>query len=325
MTSERYDLTPAMQQLLHRIARAGRPALHTLPAQQARALYAAGAEVLDPPAPAVASVDTLTFTARDGAGLSMRCWTPLENPVYSAVHGAPALLYFHGGGFTVGSSVTHGQLCQRLAAWSGCHVLSLDYRLAPEHRFPVAHQDAWDALNWLHSQAASIGIDPLRLAVGGDSAGGTLAAATALMARDARLPLKLQMLFYPGCVAHLPQPSHARYAEGYLLEAVSIDYFYGHYLRSPQDRLDWRFSPLLAPEHEGLAPAWLGLAECDPLFDEGIAYADCLRMNRVPLDLQIYRGVVHGFIQMGRAIPEALQAVQAAATALHQAMFHDAG
>ena len=317
MTSE---LTVAMQQVLQRIAKAGRPALHSLPPDQARALYAAGAEVLEPLAPAVARVDNLEVTARDGHTLPVRCWTPLGNELACAVRGAPALLYLHGGGFTVGSPTTHGQLCQRLAAWSGCRVYAVDYRLAPEHPFPTAHLDAWDTLRWLHANSQALGLDANRLAVGGDSAGGTLTAAMALMARDAGLPLALQILFYPGCVPHQNLPSHARYAQGYLLEAEAIDYFYGHYLRDATDRLDWRFSPLLAPDHEGLAPAWMGLAECDPLFDEGVMYADQLRLHRVPTDLAIYRGVVHGFIQMGRALPEALQAVQDAAHALRSAM-----
>jgi len=314
------DLTGAMQQVLQRIAKAGRPPLHTLPPDQARELYAAGAEVLEPPAPAVQQVQTLSIPARDGFALPVRCWTPLSDERSGAVRGAPAVLYLHGGGFTVGSPTTHGQLCQRLAAWSGCRVYALDYRLAPVHPFPTAHLDAWDALQWLNANSHTLGLDAHRLAVAGDSAGGTLTAAMALMARDAGLPLALQLMFYPGCVPEQNLPSHSRYAHGYLLETEAIEYFYGHYLQSPTDRLDWRFSPTLAPDHDGLAPAWFGLAECDPLFDEGMVYADQLRQHRVPVDLNIYRGVVHGFIQMGRAIPEALQSVQDAATALRTAL-----
>ena len=309
-----------MRQVLQRIAQAGRPPLHTLPPEQARELYAAGAEVLEPVAPAVDRVENLSITARDGHALPVRCWIPLISELTCAVRGAPAVLYLHGGGFTVGSPTTHGQLCQRLAAWSGCRVYAVDYRLAPAYQFPTAHLDAWDALNWLHTHSHTLGLDASRIAVAGDSAGGTLTAAMALMARDAGLPLALQLLFYPGCVPYQNLASHKRYAHGYLLEADAIDYFYGHYLGKASDRLDWRFSPTLANDHEGLAPAWFGLAECDPLFDEGMFYADQLRQHRVSVDLNIYRGVVHGFIQMGRAIPEALQAVQDAVHALREAL-----
>jgi acetyl esterase len=146
------------------------------------------------------------------------------------------------------------------------------------------------------------------------------------MARDAGLPLALQLLFYPGCAGHQTMPSHHAFAHGFMLEGAHIDYFYGHYLRSPADRNDWRFAPLDGVDEsghvrdlEGVAPAWIGLAECDPLADEGIAYADRLRGAHVPVDLEIYRGVVHGFINLGRAIPEALTAHADAARALRHA------
>jgi len=187
--------------------------------------------------------------------------------------------------------------------------------------------DAWDSLAWLGAQAPALGLDATRLAVGGDSAGGTLAAVSALHARDAGWPLALQLLFYPGCAGHQKTPSHHAFAQGFMLEAAHIDYFFGHYLRGPQDRNDWRFAPLDGVDEsghvrdlEGVAPAWIGLAECDPLTDEGIAYADRLRGAGVPVDLEIYRGVVHGFINLGRAIPEALTAHADAARALRRAL-----
>ncbi|OQB98569.1 MAG: Carboxylesterase NlhH [Alphaproteobacteria bacterium ADurb.Bin100] len=205
-------------------------------------------------------------------------------------------------------------------------MVSVDYRLAPQHQFPTAAFDAWDSLNALRTQAPALGLDGARMAIGGDSAGGTLAAVTALMARDAGLPLALQMLFYPGCAGHQNMPSHHAFAHGFMLEVAHIDYFYGHYLRCPADRNDWRFAPLDGVDEsghvrdlEGVAPAWIGLAECDPLTDEGIAYADRLRGAHVPVDLEIYRGVVHGFINLGRAIPEALTAHGDAARALRHA------
>jgi acetyl esterase len=225
-----------------------------------------------------------------------------------------------------GSIATHDVLCRHLSHLAHCAVVSVEYRLAPQHQFPTAAFDGWDSLNALRAQAAALGLDGARLAIGGDSAGGTLAAVTALMARDAGLPLALQLLFYPGCAGQQNMPSHHAFAHGFMLEAAHIDYFYGHYLRCPADRNDWRFAPLDgvdASGHvrdlEGVAPAWIGLAECDPLTDEGIAYADRLRGAHVPVDLEIYRGVVHGFINLGRAIPEALTAHADAARALRHA------
>jgi acetyl esterase len=229
----------------------------------------------------------------------------------------PVLLYFHGGGFMVGSPETHEALCKHLAHLAHCAVVSLDYRLAPAHTFPTAHNDALDALEWLAANAASLGLDPTRIAIGGDSAGGTLAAATAIAARDAGIDLRLQLLFYPGCSPVHMASAHT-FEKGFLLEKESIDFFYKHYLPNAKDRHDPRFSPLLA-DVSGVAPAWLGLAECDPLVDDGVTYADHLRLSGVPVDLEIYKGVVHSFIQMGRVIPQALTAHMDAARAVRHA------
>jgi acetyl esterase len=190
--------------------------------------------------------------------------------------------------------------------------------LAPEHTFPTAHNDAEDALLWLTQHASDLGLDGKRIALGGDSAGGSLTAATAIAARDAHIALKLQLMFYPGCAPEHMASAHT-FDKGFLLEKTSIDYFYGHYLPNAADRRDPRFSPLLVSDVSGVAPAWIGLAECDPLVDEGVAYADHLRLAGVPVDLEIYKGVVHSFIQMGRVIPEALTAHADAARALRHA------
>lgn len=317
---ERHLLTPAMRGVLDRIDRAGHTPIHQLPPVQARAAYEAGAGVLDLPLAPLARAEPLTIPARDGTRLSARLFAPTTDRTL------PVLLYFHGGGFTVGSVATHEPLCRQLAVLADCAVVSVEYRLAPEWRFPTAVHDAWDSLQWLHTNAQALGLDPTRLAVGGDSAGGTLALVSALMARDAGLKLALQLLFYPGCAGHQDTASHTAFAQGYLLEKAHIDYFFGQYLRSPADRDDWRFAPLdgvdetgQLRELDGVAPAWIGLAECDPLTDEGIAMADRLRMAGVPVDLEIHPGVVHGFIQFGRAIPAALQAHRQAAQALRQA------
>lgn len=306
-------LTRAMRSVLDRMARAGHPPLYTLSPGEARAAYEAGAGVLEGPKAALARVEDFSVPARDGHMLGARLYAPSADKL-------AVLLYFHGGGFTVGSIATHDTLCRTLAARSGCAVVSLDYRLAPAWRFPTASDDAWDATAWLASNAGTLGLDGTRLALGGDSAGGTLAAVCALMARDAGIPVALQLLFYPGCAAHQDTPSHKRFGHGLVLETPLIDYFFGQYAPTPADRDDWRFAPLNAEDPEGVAPAWIGLAECDPLVDEGIAYADKLRAAGVAVDLEIYRGVTHEFIKMGRAIPEALAAHADAAAALEKAL-----
>ena len=304
-----------MADVVARMARAGHPPLHTLAPAAAKLAYEKGAGVLEVPKPALARVQDLSIPARDGHALPARLYAPSHDAL-------PLLLYFHGGGFTVGSIATHDTLCRVLSERAGCAVLSLDYRLAPEHRFPVAANDAWDALAHVAGQGAvEWGLDPKRLAVGGDSAGGTLAAVCAIQARDAGLPLALQLLFYPGTTAHQDTASHRALADAPLLSQSLISWFFGQYVHAPSERDDWRFAPLNADDVDGVAPAWIGLAEVDPLIDEGIAYADKLRAAGVAVDLEIYRGVTHEFIKMGRAVPEALQAQADAARALQQALF----
>ena len=301
-----------MRSVLERMARANYPPLHTLAAAQARQAYELAAGVLEVPKVPLARVLDFSIPSRDGVDLPARLYAPSAAEL-------PTLLYLHGGGFTIGSIASHDTLCRQLAHGSGCAVVSLDYRLAPEHRFPVAVNDAWDALRWLASQGGGLGIDTARLAVGGDSAGGTLAAVCAILARDEGLPLALQLLFYPGCTGRQDTPSHSTFGRGLLLEQAHIDFFFGQYI-DDADRDDWRFAPLNAEDVEGVAPAWLGLAECDTLVDEGLLYADKLRAAGVAVDLDIYRGVTHDFIKMGRAIPEARQAHADAARAIAQAL-----
>jgi len=313
-------LTPTMRGVLERIARAGHLPMHALSPTQARLAYEAGAGLLDIAPHKLLRVEDLKIPTRDGAKLGARLYAPAsQGPL-------PVLLYFHGGGFTIGSVATHEPLCRHLAHLAQCAVLSVDYRLAPDAKFPSAVEDAWDSLAWLRTHATSLRLDPTRIALGGDSAGGTLACVTAIAARDVGWPLALQMLFYPGTGGHQNTDSHKTFAHGFLLEEPHISYFFGHYLRGPADRDDWRFAPLdgvdahgEARDLDGVAPAWIGLAECDPLTDEGVLYADRLRLAGVAVDLEIYRGVVHGFIQFGRAIPEALTAQLDAARALRQA------
>lgn len=302
-----------MRSVLQRMARAGHAPLYTLPPSQARAAYEAGAGVLEVPRPPLARVQDLEIPVRDGSTVPARLVAPAQAP------GLPVLLYFHGGGFTIGSIDSHDTLCRVLAHLSGCAVLSVGYRLAPEHRFPTAVEDAWDASAWLAREGRALGLDTTRIALGGDSAGGTLATVCATLARDAGIEVALQLLFYPGCAARQEAPSHSRYGEGLALEQAHIEYFFGQYI-AEADRDDWRFAPLNTPDLEGVAPAWMGLAECDPLFDDALHYADKLRAAGVAVDLEVYRGVTHEFIKMGRALPEARQAHADAAAALRRAL-----
>ena len=296
-------LTRRMAGLLESIRRANRPPFHAMTPQAARHSYAAAAEILDLPRVALERVEDLHIASADGA--------PLRARLYANAPGRlPVLLYFHGGGFTIGSLETHDSLCRQLALRSGAAVLALDYRLAPEHRFPIAVDDAWSALHWLAEQAPALGLDAARLALGGDSAGATLAAVAAIHARDIGLQLRLQLLITPGTTAHADTPSQRAFAHGYLLEAEDIAWFFDQYIDRSQ-RSDWRFAPLDADALEGVAPACVVLAECDPLVDEGLAYADRLRAAGVPVALELYRGVTHDFIKLGRVLPEA-EAAQAA-------------
>jgi acetyl esterase len=234
----------------------------------------------------------------------------------------PALLFFHGGGFTIGSLETHDRLCRLLADASGCHVYSVDYRLAPEHRFPAAVEDAFAALDWLLAQASVLGADPARIAVGGDSAGGTLAAATAIDAARRGIALRMQMLIYPGLAARQDSESHRRLARGVLLDADVIQWFFGLYLGDDAQRHDWRFAPLEASPDalRGVAPAWIALAQHDPLLDEGLAYARRLRDAGVAVDCRVYDGMIHAFFQHGGFVVGARRGPQEAAAALRVAL-----
>ncbi|MBT2300213.1 alpha/beta hydrolase [Variovorax paradoxus] len=306
-------LTPKMAGVVDRMARAHQAPFYTLTPVEARAAYEKGAGVLEVPKPQLERIEDFTLPARDGHALPARLYAPSRERL-------PLLLFFHGGGFTVGSVATHDTLCRVLSQKSGCAVISLDYRLAPAHKFPTASNDAWDALQFIAKQAGELGLDGTRIAVGGDSAGGTLAAVCAILARDAGLPLALQMLFYPGTTSHQDTASHQRFAAGPLLDEPLITWFFSQYLNTQAEREDWRFAPLNAEDVDGVAPAWIGLAESDPVVDEGIAYADKLRAAGVAVELEIYRGVIHEFVKMGRAIPEALQAHADAAGALKEAL-----
>jgi acetyl esterase len=302
-----------MHSVLERIERAARPPLHTLAPREARIAYEAGAQTLESTPGRVAHIRDFTLPSRRGAALHAR----LYRAERADAAASPVLLYLHGGGLVIGSIATHDLLCRDLCSRSESCIVSLDYRLAPEHRFPAAFDDACDALAWLHVNAASIGCDAARVAIGGDSAGGALAASAAIWARDQRLPLSMQLLITPHAAAE-PTASRRAFAHGFLLDATTIDWFFD--LAVPREsRADWRFAPLHADDLDGVAPACVILAECDPLVDEGLAYADRLRAAGVAVTLDLVRGVTHEFIRMGRAFPEADAAREFAITALGDA------
>lgn len=307
----RHLLSPRMAALLGRIEKARTTPFHAMTPQQARAAYGAAAEVLDFPREPLSRVETHGFSAGEGLPLAMRLYAPSRERL-------PVLLYLHGGGFMIGGLETHDSLCRQLARRTGCAVVALEYRLAPEHAFPAAVDDTWAVLRRLPGWAEQQGLDGSRIAVGGDSAGGTLAAVAAIQSRAEGLPLAMQLLITPGTASHPQWPSRQQFAQGFLLESETIEWFFSHLL-PPAARSDWRFAPLEAPDLDGVAPAHLVLAECDPLLDEGLAYGDRLRAAGVAVELHLARGVTHDFIKMGRALPEAGHALDACAAALREA------
>jgi len=280
---------------LGRLSGKSRP-MHELSVEQARQEFSTTSHVLDPDPPGSVMVTPLGIPTRDGAELEAR--------LYRAEHrqgeALPTILYFHGGGYVVGDLDSHDPVCRRLAASGRFAVLAPAYRRAPEAPFPTAVDDASDCANWLVGHARELGLAQ-RFAVAGDSVGATLAtvlAAEAVIAPE-RQHLKpfAQLLFYPVTDISRQRESHRRYAEGYLLESLTLEWFYQHYCSAGQ-RLDWRASPLLGPATAPLAPTYLSLAEYDPLVDEGHAYADHLRQGGTEVTLSLERGFTHDFLRM---------------------------
>ncbi len=276
-----------------------RPRMSQMTAAQARAAYDNATLALDLPGDDLPTED-LDLPTRDGARIRARLYRAA--PEHTA---APCLLFFHGGGYVLGGLESHDSLCRSLALGTPCNVLAIDYRLAPEHRFPTAFLDAQDALAWLLEHGDRHGLDAHRLAIGGDSVGGTLATALCIAARDAGMPQPLlQLLLYPCTAAQQDSDSHARLATGHLLEGDTLAWMFGQYLRSDADRQDWRFAPLQASDLGRLAPTLMVLAEYDPLIDEGKRYAERLQAAGVAVDLQIYAGMVHDFARLGALTEE---------------------
>ncbi|WDR38240.1 alpha/beta hydrolase [Pseudomonas serboccidentalis] len=278
-------------------------AMHEQTPQQARIDFEAASGFLDVPLDHVACED-FTIAARDGHRLAARLYRAGQ-----ATDGLQSvMLYFHGGGYVVGSLDSHDALCRRLAAQGGFSLLTVDYRLAPEWRFPTPVEDACDAGNWLVREGAGLGLDAARTVLAGDSVGATLATVLALIAvrepEELKLLPKAQVLVYPVTDATCHRASHRDFAEGYLLETPTLDWFYAHYARTPEDLADWRCSPLLAQDLSGVAPALVYLAGYDPLHDEGLAYAERLRAAGNDLTLLEQPGMTHDFLRMAGLLGE---------------------
>ena len=232
----------------------------------------------------------------------------------------PALVFFHGGGWVIGDLVTHDGVCRSLTNAARCAVASVDYRLAPEHRYPVATEDSYAAFQWVLGHAARLGIDPRRVAVGGDSAGGNLAAVVSLMARDRGTPLPVfQALVYPVTNDDLDTASYRENATGYVLTREGMRWFFRHYLAREEQGREPYASPLRAPSLAGLPSALVQTAECDPLRDEGEAYAARLRDAGVPVTVTRYPGMFHGFLRMTNILDKAKAARDEVAGALRKA------
>jgi acetyl esterase len=310
------QLDPQARAVLERVARADLPPYPQLGAHGARQLYRETRGALAAPPPEVESVEDLLAPGPAG-DIRVRLYRPRGAADAGPL---PALVYFHGGGWTIGDLDTHDVVCRELADLARCAIASVDYRLAPEHKFPAAVDDAVAATRWVAREAGRLGIDARRIAVGGDSAGGNLAAVVALVARDeGGPPLAMQTLIYPATDMAADTASHLRYAEGLLLTRDSIVWFKENYLRDAADEADWRASPLKAPDLARLPPAYVITAGFDPLVDEGRAYADRLQTAGVPVTYECFEGMIHGFVTMGGAIAAAHHALARCAQGLRAA------
>ena len=306
-------LDAVVKVVLDQLAAQEGPAVSDVSPQAAREMYAAISGMSGAPAP-VENVEDRDIPG-PGGEIPVRIYTPaLSGPL-------PALVYFHGGGWVIGDLDTHDAICRTLANSARCVVVSVDYRLAPEHKFPAAVDDAYAATVWVADHAEEIGVDKRRVAVGGDSAGGNLAAVVALIARGKSTPrLAYQLLVYPSTDSGaFETPSHVENAEGYFLTKDLVKWFLAHYTRSEADALDPRLSPLRADDLVGLPPALVITAEFDPLRDEGEAYAARLRDDGVPVTVTRYDGMIHGFWQMSGLLQQSRDALQQAAEGLRSA------
>ncbi|RXG88465.1 alpha/beta hydrolase [Bradyrhizobium zhanjiangense] len=287
---------------------AGRPAYETLTAPEARAYYSQARFATNPEPPKLARVTQLAIPAPHGV-IPARLYVPKEPRRHDGL--SPALVFFHGGGWVIGDLDSHDVVCRQLAVEGALIVISVDYRLAPEHKFPAAVEDAIAATKWVAATAHELCIDASRLSIGGDSAGGNLTAVVALAARDGDGPaIAGQVLIYPATDFAMTHSSHSEPETSVLLTHSVIRWFRDHYLNGATDIHDWRASPARAASLIGLPPAYVLTAGADPLRDEGDEYAERLKQAGVPVTTKHYPGQFHGFFTMGKLLREANVAVR---------------
>jgi acetyl esterase len=282
---------------------AGRPPYESGTPAEARELYLKGRAVSNPEPPELKSVQPLAIPSPAGSILA-RIYTPMT--LRHAAGLAPCLIFFHGGGWVIGDLDSHDVVCRKLADAGQLVVISVDYRLAPEHKFPAAVDDAIAATAWIAANARQLGIDASRLSVGGDSAGGNLAAVVSIAAPDGNGPaISGQVLVYPATDFAMTHPSHREPETSILLTHSVIKWFRDHYLNGAADAADWRASPARAATLAGLPPAYVLTAGADPLRDEGNEYAQRLKDAGVPVTYRSFPGQFHGFITMGKLLQQA--------------------
>jgi acetyl esterase len=315
-------LDPRARELLDMLNRIEAPRLEDQPVDFARRNFQKLMFAYRPDLPGGTSSNDIVIARRAFAGGPLRA--RLYKPAGAAAVSLPVLLWLHGGGWTLGDLASYDTFCRGLCSEAHCAVLPLDYRLAPENRFPAAVEDTLWALRWLAREATKMGLDVNRVAIGGDSAGGNLAAVACHFLRDGYVDAKsinprLQLLVYPCTDQTSQRASHAKYGEGYFLDTASMSWFQHNYLPAESDRCDWRASPLLASNFANLPSALIMTAECDPLTDDARAYAEKLTGAGVAVRYSEYAGMIHGFVTMGRILPDAARAIEEMSSALRAA------
>lgn len=310
-------INPDAAKVVELIIASGRPPYPTIGHVAAREIFVASRAILQPDPSPVGEVRDLAASGPAGE-IPLRLY---RGQGTDASRPQPALIYYHGGGWVLGNLESHDGVCRDIANAAQCTVISVDYRLAPEAKFPAAADDSIAAAQWIHDNAEAFGVDRNRLAVGGDSAGGNLSAVVALHARDNGGPkLKLQVLIYPSTDMSSVYPSYEEFAEQLPLTRTTMDWFVDLYLKKRvEDAKDWRASPLHAKSLAGLPPAYVITAGMDPLRDEGETFARALMKAGVAVETKRFDGQIHGFLTMGRIIRDSQTAIADIATELRKA------